>query len=196
MHIKLTSLQLLGRQIAGTLLPTQMWEGNNQPRTSQQNPVLREITPGKRSRTGILNILCNTESSGGVLVALYKCSAGVKCWSQLCGPGANERKHKDFRAVLGTCDGPCPDSPGSGSVTPALPCLAPAWEHTAAGAPPAPQPTGNLLTLTQLLLKGKRQLRFCGQLKCAGDGTIIPPLIPSLVPVSITGESGCRTDAL
>lgn len=87
MHIKLTSLQLLGRQIAGTLLPTQMWEGNNQPRTSQQNPVLREITPGKGSRTGILNILCNTESSGGVLVALYKCSAGVSAGANCAALG-------------------------------------------------------------------------------------------------------------
>lgn len=84
MHIKLTSLQLLGRQIAGTLLPTQMWEGNNQPRTSQQNPVLREITPGKGSRTGILNILCNTESSGGGSWLLFtnvvlESSAGANC---------------------------------------------------------------------------------------------------------------------
>lgn len=62
---------------------------------------------------------------------------------------ANERKHKDFRVVVRPCHGPCPDSPGSESITPTLPCLAPAWEDTAAGAPPALlQSMRNLLTLS------------------------------------------------
>lgn len=51
-----------------------------------------------------------------------------------------------------------------------------------------PQPTRNL-TLGQLQLKGIRRRRVRGQIRCAGDCTIIPPLIPSLVPVSIIGES-------
>lgn len=161
-----------------------MWEGNNQPRTSQQNPVLREITPGKGSRTGILNILCNVECSGGVLVILYKCNTGVRVLEPTVWPWGNESKHKGFRA----CNGPYPAPPGSGSITPALPCLAPAWEHTAAGIPPAPS-IHEKPPHSQLQLKGMRQLRFCGQLRCAGDCSTILPLIPSPVPVSITGES-------
>lgn len=110
-------------------------------------------------------------------------SLQIQYWSQRAGAncvalGQMRENTKDFRVVLGACDGPRPDSPGWIHNTCTALLGTSSGTHSSRGTS-CPKPMRNLLTLGQFQLKGIRRLRVCCQLRCAGDCTIIPPLISS-----------------